>query len=117
MTAALTPKGYLRKINVNGAWEYFKAKERKLLSTSQTKKIYARRKIDVESVFGHMKTYLGFKRFSVRGLDKVTKEIGIVIMAINIRKLMARSAIFKFLCQTKRTNHKIVFDFRLVRLV
>ncbi|AVK62377.1 hypothetical protein C5Z25_11685 [Lactobacillus sp. CBA3605] len=36
-----------------------------------------------------MKAYLYFNRFSVRGLDKVRKEAGIVVMALNIRELTA----------------------------
>lgn len=37
-------------------------------------KIYARRKIDVETVFRFMKACLGFTRYTVRGLDKVRKH-------------------------------------------
>ncbi|ETY73953.1 transposase [Lactiplantibacillus fabifermentans T30PCM01] len=86
---ALTAKGNLRRISINEAWEYFKAKERDLLSAPETGSIYAQRKIDVEPVFGKMKAYLHFNRFSVRGLDKVKKEAGIVVMALNILKLTA----------------------------
>lgn len=89
--SALTKRGYVRRINVNGSWEYFKAKQRKLLSKSETASIYARRKINVESVFGGLKGYLRFNRFSVRGLDRVKKEAGIAIMAMNIRKLVAQA--------------------------
>ncbi|KIO95760.1 Mobile element protein [Levilactobacillus brevis] len=88
ISEALTPKGNLRRIQVDNAWEYFKAKQRDLLSTSQTAAIYAQRKIDVEPIFGKMKASLRFHRFSVRGLDRVRKEAGIVIMALNIRKLV-----------------------------
>ncbi|WP_232842699.1 IS1182 family transposase, partial [Lactobacillus sp. HBUAS51381] len=87
--AALTPKGNLRRISVNEAWEYFKAKERKLLSAPETGSIYAQRKIDVEPIFGKMKASLHFNRFSVRGLDKVKNEAGIVVIALNILKLTA----------------------------
>lgn len=41
ISEALTPKGNLRRIQVNSAWEYFKAKQRDLLSISQTAAIYA----------------------------------------------------------------------------
>ncbi|WP_048000899.1 IS1182 family transposase [Lactiplantibacillus herbarum] len=93
--AALTPKGNLRKVSVNEAWEYFKAKQRELLSAPKTGNIYAQRKIDVEPIFGKMKASLRFNRFSVRGLEKVTKEAGIVIMALNIMKLVTLGAGFK----------------------
>ncbi|MHA8138005.1 IS1182 family transposase [Lactobacillaceae bacterium Scapto_B20] len=98
--SALTKRGYVRRINVNESWEYFKAKQRDLLSNSETASIYARRKIDVESVFGRLKAYLRFNRFSVRGLNRVKKEAGIVIMAMNIRKLVAQ-ATNKLLFKTK----------------
>ncbi|WP_353340472.1 transposase, partial [Apilactobacillus micheneri] len=51
---------------------------------------YAKRKIDVESVFGRLKASLRFNRFSVRGIEKVKKEAGFAIMALNIRKLMTK---------------------------
>lgn len=54
-----------------------------------TQPAYARRKIDVEPIFGKMKASLRFNRFSVRGLEKVKNEAGIVVMALNILKLTA----------------------------
>lgn len=36
--AALTPKGYTRKIKINPSWEYFIAKQVELLSTPETGK-------------------------------------------------------------------------------
>ncbi|MFF2498536.1 transposase [Peribacillus sp. NPDC058075] len=41
-------------------------------------RIYARRKIEAESVFGHIKGNRSFRRFSLRGLGKVQTEFGIV---------------------------------------
>ncbi|KSU89243.1 hypothetical protein AS180_03695, partial [Priestia veravalensis] len=49
--------------------------------------IYARRKVEVESVFGHIKGNRSFRRFSLRGLDKVHVEFGIVALAHNILKV------------------------------
>lgn len=79
--AALTAKGSIRKISVNPAWEYHKAKQKELLSSPDTGKI------DVETVFGFMKACLGFTRYTVRGLDKVRKQTGLLITAINMMKL------------------------------
>ncbi|MBO1308894.1 IS1182 family transposase, partial [Enterococcus sp. 669A] len=84
---ALTKKGNVRIIKVNPALEYFKAKQRTLLSESKTGEIYGQRKIDVEPVFGWMKACLHFTRYHVRGLEKVKKETGILVMALNMRKL------------------------------
>ena len=42
---------------MNENWEYFKSKQRELLSAPETGQIYAQRKIDVEPVFGKMKAF------------------------------------------------------------
>ncbi len=86
-----------KKIMRNYNWEYFKAQINQKLSKPETQKIYKQRKVDVEPVFGFMKAILGFTRMSVRGLNKVKRELGFVLMALNIRKLVVRSA----------TKHKI----------
>ena len=36
--------------------------------------------------------YFGFTRMSVRGLNKVKRELGFVLMALNIRKVVAQRA-------------------------
>jgi hypothetical protein len=48
--------------------------------------IYAQRKIEVEIVFGYIKGNQSFRRFSLRELDKVHVEFGIVSLAHNILK-------------------------------
>lgn len=100
---AFTLGGNRKRILINPSLEYFKASMRDKLSNSQGADIYARRKIDVESVFGNMKACLGFNRFHVRGLDKVKKEMMIVVMALNIRKLVSMSFYFS-LWTTKKTS-------------
>ncbi|MBG1380991.1 IS1182 family transposase [Staphylococcus aureus] len=82
-----------KKIMKNYNWEYFKSQINKKLSEPETKNIYSQRKIDVEPVFGFMKAILGFTRMSVRGLNKVKRELGFVLMALNIRKVVAQRAV------------------------
>ncbi len=48
---------------------------------------YRRRKAIVEPVFGWIKHAMGFRQFSLRGLDKVTGEWGLVCLALNLRRL------------------------------
>ena len=72
ISESLTSKGNLRKIKVNPLLEYFKAKQSELLTEPETNTIYAQRKIDVESAFGHLKTCLG-SRLSVLRTDKREK--------------------------------------------
>ena len=64
---------------------------RSKLSEAKTGEFYRQRKIDVEPVFGFLKANLGFTRFSLRGKPKVETEIGLALMATNIRKLVANS--------------------------
>ena len=87
-TKAADEKNRTLSINVN--WEEQKEYVRKQLSEEKTGEIYRQRKIDVEPVFGFLKANLGFTRFSVRGKTKVATEIGLALMATNLRKLVAR---------------------------
>ena len=75
----------------NYNWEYFK--KPKLIKAFRTKNktIYSQRKIDVEPVL-FMKAILGFTRMSVRGINKAKRELGFVLMALNIRKVTAQRA-------------------------
>lgn len=77
---------------MNPKWEQQKEQIRTLLSEEKTGKIYGRRKIDVEPVFGFLKANLGFTRFSVRGKERVKNEMGFALMAVNLRKLAASGA-------------------------
>ena len=86
----------------NYSWEYFNVQINQKLSERKAKTIYSQRKIDVEPVFGFMKAILVFTRMSVRGLNKVKRELGFVLMALNIRKVVAQRAeiIKKFIKKT-----------------
>ncbi|MDV7758304.1 transposase, partial [Liquorilactobacillus mali] len=65
-------------------------------------------------VFGGLKACLGFKRFSVRGLEKVKKEAGIALMAMNIRKLVARVTNYNCFINKKKRLVKIKEQFSLI---
>ncbi|HBC4451788.1 TPA: transposase [Staphylococcus aureus] len=97
-----------KKIMKNYNWEYFKAQINQKLSEPETKKIYSQRKIDVESVFGFMKAILGFTRMSVRGINKVKRELGFVLMALNIRKIAAQRAVHYKINIKKADFHQII---------
>ncbi|MFA8439113.1 transposase [Pueribacillus sp. YX66] len=71
-----------------------KAKVRKALECKENVKIYALLKIEVESVFGHIKANRSFRRFSLRGLDKVHVEFGIVAMTHNLLKVAGIRQLF-----------------------
>ena len=49
--------------------------------------LYALRKQTPEPVFGIIKSVLGFRQFSLRGLEKVRGEWSLVTMAWNIKRM------------------------------
>ncbi|MDX8290379.1 transposase, partial [Metabacillus indicus] len=78
-----------RRLMVNEEWEEQKEYVKEKLSEEKTGAIYRKRKIDVEPVFGFLKANLRFTRFSVRGKSKVANEMGLALMAVNLRKFTA----------------------------
>jgi transposase len=57
------------------------------LSTMAGKAAYAIRKQTVEPVFGIIKSVMGFRQFSLRGLRKVTGEWNLVCLAWNVKRM------------------------------
>ena len=57
------------------------------LRTPEGKKLYALRKQTPEPVFGIIKSVLGFRQFSLRGIEKVRCEWSLVTMAWNIKRM------------------------------
>ncbi|UAL45686.1 IS1182 family transposase [Sutcliffiella horikoshii] len=88
-TCTKAKEGNNRKLMVNEKWEQQKEYVRSKLSEEKTSSIYRKRKIDVEPVFGFLKANLRFARFSVRGKSKVENEMGLALMAVNLRKFTA----------------------------
>jgi hypothetical protein len=62
------------------------------LATPEGRKLYALRKQTPEPVFGIIKSVLGFRQFSLRGLDKVRGEWSLVTMAWNLKRMFALQA-------------------------
>jgi len=57
------------------------------LASKEGQAHYRRRKAIVEPVFGWIKHAMGFRQFSLRGLDKVAGEWGLVCLALNLRRM------------------------------
>jgi hypothetical protein len=57
------------------------------LKTKEGKARYARRKSTVEPVFGILKQVMGFRQFSLRGLEAVTGEWKLVALAFNLKRM------------------------------
>ena len=76
-----------RTITLNAYDDHLRAMRTKL-DTEYGKRMYAKRKTIVEPVFGHIKETIGFRKFSLRGLQKVSGEFLLVCIAHNIRKIV-----------------------------
>jgi len=57
------------------------------LKTPDGKRLYALRKHTPEPVFGVIKSALGFRQFSLRGLEKVRGEWSLVTMSWNLKRM------------------------------
>jgi transposase len=75
-----------RIIEVNHRLNQLKAQARELLTSEEGLRHRSTRPIEVESAFGNLKQNKGFTRFMLRGLHKVTLEIGLLSTAINLKK-------------------------------
>lgn len=59
------------------------------LTTPEGKQLYALRKQLPEPVFGIIKSAMGFRQFSLRGLQKVKGEWSLVTMAWNVKRMFS----------------------------
>ena len=76
-----------RRIQVSLQLIEFRRQARANLTSDFGKELRAKRSVEVETVFGHIKHNMGFRRFHLRGLKKVTTEWGLVCIAHNMQKL------------------------------
>jgi len=67
-------------------WKYREQARENLLS-EEGQRLRSQRGVDVETVFGRIKEDWGFRRFLLRGLEKVTIEWGLLCMAHNLAKV------------------------------
>ena len=61
------------------------------LATPEGRRTYALRKQTPEPVFGSIKAVMGFRQFSLRGLDKAKGEWRLVTLAWNLKRMFALS--------------------------
>src|SRR3989339_245229 len=78
------PQG--RSIYVSG-YEQSISNMREKLSGCEGKKVYSRRQVIVEPVFGNIKHNLGFREFLVRNKEKVRGEFALISIVHNIVKI------------------------------
>jgi len=63
------------------------------LQTKAGKTLYALRKQIPEPVFGIIKSVMGFRQFSLRGLEKVRGEWKLVTISWNIKRMFALAGV------------------------
>lgn len=78
---------YNRKIEVNHNLIRLRKNAREKLMSDQGLYHRSKRPIEPEAVFGHIKSNNKFNRFTLRGLDKILIEYGLVAISHNLRKI------------------------------
>ncbi len=76
-----------RHMRVSFRLRHFREQAKANLLSEQGKTLRIRRNVEVETFFGQVKQNMHFRRFSLRGLEKVKTEWGLVCIAQNMRKL------------------------------
>jgi transposase len=76
-----------RKIEIYPRLVNYKEVIKQRLNSEKGKEYRSRRPIEPEAVFGNIKNNQGFRRFMLRGLEKVEIEAGLLSIAHNLAKL------------------------------
>lgn len=76
-----------RKIELNHKLLNYRKQAREKLISEEGLYHRSKRPIEPEAVFGHIKFNNKFNRFTLRGLDKVEIEFGLVAISHNLRKI------------------------------
>lgn len=74
------------KMEVSEKLDEYKSKANKLLQSDEGIRLRGQRCIEPEFVFSVIKHAMGFTRFTLRGLSKVTAEAGLLFMAYNMKR-------------------------------
>lgn len=80
---------YNRRIEISHRLNVYRKQARDLLDSEEGQIQRSKRPIEVEAVFGQIKNNRYFRRFMLRGLNKVTIEFGLIAMAHNLMKWQA----------------------------
>lgn len=76
-----------RQIRISHRLLAYRQQARDNLTSEEGQALRAARSVEVETVFGHLKHNQGFRRFHLRGLQKVKAEWGLLSIAHNMQKL------------------------------
>jgi transposase len=78
-----------RKIRISFRLLEYRRQARENLSSPEGQRLRAARSVEPETVYGHVKHNMDFRRFHLRGHEKVKTEWGLVSIAHNMKKLAA----------------------------
>jgi hypothetical protein len=78
-----------RKIRISFRLLEYRRQARANLTSPEGQRLRAARSVEVESVYGQVKHNMDFRRFHLRGHEKVKTEWGLVSIAHNMKKLAA----------------------------
>jgi transposase len=102
-----------RQIEINHNLEALKFKARTNLESEIGQKIYSKRCIEPEPVFGNIKQNKGFKRFTMCKLPKINIEFGLIAIAHNFGKWLTKCHLSIFNSIFTETSN-LNFNFKLL---
>ena len=76
-----------RMIERNERWLRLKRKARRTLEDGRYVELRKQRSVEVETVFGQIKGNLGYRRFLLRGMAKVSTEWGLLVLGYNLKQI------------------------------
>jgi transposase len=80
-----------KRIEINPRLNHYKSIIRERLTSERGIKYRSQRPVDVEAVFGIIKGNKNYRKFLLRGLEKVEIEVGLLALAHNLSKIAARN--------------------------
>lgn len=80
-----------RVIEINRLLNHYKSIIRERLTSERGIKYRSQRPVDVEAVFGIIKGNRNYRKFLLRGLEKVEIEVGLLALAHNLSKTAVRN--------------------------
>jgi len=85
-----TKSVYGRMVQRNENWLSHKQKVKNILWQEKYNELMKRRAVECETIFGQIKGNLGFRRFHLRGKEKVSTEWGLLMIGQDIKELARR---------------------------
>jgi hypothetical protein len=81
-----------KKIEINRKLSEYRTKAREMLTSERGLFHRSKRPIEVEAVFGQLKSNNKFSRFTLRKMEKVNIEFGLMSIGHNLRKLAKKAS-------------------------